>query len=691
MNGPEGTMMTRRLSHSLAAIGSLLTRPPVAAALMLLWSTGTAFSQDDITRRRVDALLGARDVAVSSEQWRSLDAAAGAMLEDVAADPRALPTRRARALEGIVALRTARSNELLVRFVHSETEPLVLRMSAVYGLGQLLLAPALISELVPILQTARESRLRGVVAEVLSRDPAGRSEVQKQAGRETPAWRERFVTGGARGEGGASLDAFPGPGTVLPGTLRAEPLVAAPGDGKRKALPSAATAGQTQVVDLGTVNVQTNVLTAVTVGVPSDAVSITFEGEALSDTSARVVVYRMYSPAGKIYDYGYSSNPVKILPSTGPGSFCVVMPNTPTLAFQSGVWKVYLLATKQTTAAVKAIIKTAPVDLPSVVNLNLFFVGLPNLNATSARTDPNFLTVIHSVRQLYAQVNISLGGINYIDITGAAATAYSDLVDADLPALMKLSNDPGAQPNAVNIFFVHTISGGALAGYIILGESAGIPGNPFLGTTGSGLAVTTANFPAGLTDLSNTWAHEMGHWLGLFHPTESHGSAFDPLPDTPECPVSRDVNVNGLMEPSECVGYGADNVMFWTSDPAINNVALTADQQFVMLRNPVVMLNGALGVPAPLVDAESALERVYPQPSRAGRLAVQFVLGSAGPARLELLDVAGRLVASRDVRTLGTGRHVADLAEGVHLHPGVYMVRFATASRRTTTRAVVLP
>ena len=681
-------MKTNRLSYALGSIGSMLTRPAIGAALLLLWSTGTAFSQDDLIRRRVDALLGARDVAVSPEQWSSLDATAGMILEAIAADPSGLPTRRARALEGIVALQTARSNELLVRFAHSEAEPLVLRMSAVHGLGRVLSAPRLMSELMPILQTAQESRLRGVVAEVLSRDPAGRAEVLKLAARETPAWRARFLSGGALESGGASLEAIPGEGTVLPVVPQSEQP--APGEGKPGPLPSAVTDTHIQVVDLGIAYVQTNLLTQVSVDVPSDAVSITFEGVAVSDTTSRVVVYRLYSPTGKIYDYGSSLNAVQIAQPTAPNSFCVVMPNTPTLNFQPGTWTVYLLATKQTTAAVKAIIKTAPVDLPSVVNLNLFFVGLPNLNATTAITNPSFQTVIDGVRQLYTQVGISLGIIKYIDITGAAATAYSDLPDANLPSLMKLSNDPGAQGNAVNLFFVHTIVGGGPSGYIILGESAGIPGNPFLGTTGSGVAVTMADFPAGLADISSTWAHEMGHWLGLFHPTEANGYYFDPLLDTPECPRARDANANGLMEPSECVGYGADNIMFWTSDPAISHAVFTANQNFVLQRNPVVMLNGVLGVPTPPVGTASAIQRVYPQPSRAGKLTVQFVLGAAGPARLELLDVAGRLVATRDVRTLGTGIHVVDLAQGTHLNPGVYMVRFATANRQVTTRAVVL-
>ncbi len=680
-------MNNTRISHALTVFGSLYARPAVGVALLLLWSTGTAFAQDDITRRKVDALLGTRDVAVSSEQWRGLDASAGALLENIAADPAALPTRRVRALEGTVALGTARSKALLVQLAHSETEPLVLRMAAVHGLGQVLSGTRLASELLPILQTAQESRLRGVAAEVLSREPAGRSEVEKLAARETPAWRARFLNVSAPAAEGSSLETIPGDETHSPHMPQPESPTR---DGKPGAAPNVVQDSNTQVVDFGTIFVSASALTAqVSVNVPVDAVSLTFEGATVSDTTARLVVYRLFSPSGKIYDYA-SGGSVKILPPTGPGSFTVVMPNTPSMTFQPGVWTAYLLASKQTTAAVKAIIRTGPVDVPSEVNLNLFFVGLPTLNATTAQTDPNFLSVINSVRQLYAQTGISLGTIRFIDITGAAATAYSDLPDANLPSLMKLSNTPAAQANAVNLFFVHTIVGGGISGYIILGESAGIPGNPFQGTSGSGVAVTMANFPAGLSDISSTWAHEMGHWLGLFHTTESSGLSFDPLLDTPDCPRARDTNANGLMEPSECVGYGADNIMFWTSVPSISNTVFTPNQSFVMQRNPVVSPIGGVGVALPTVGTESAIERVYPQPSSAGKLAVQFVLGTTGPAHFELLDVAGRLVATRDVRTLGTGRHVIDLAEGTRLSPGVYMVRFATAGRKMTARAVIL-
>jgi hypothetical protein len=67
---------------------------------------------------------------------------------------------------------------------------------------------------------------------------------------------------------------------------------------------------------------------------------------------------------------------------------------------------------------------------------------------------------------------------------------------------------------------------------------------------------------------------------------------------------------------------------------------------------------------------------------------VRFDLASAGPARLELIDVMGRIVGSRDVHALGVGRHEVAL----HLPrriPGLYFVRLTTDRVRQTARVVV--
>jgi predicted outer membrane repeat protein len=404
-------------------------------------------------------------------------------------------------------------------------------MSAVRGLGQFLPEAALIDALRPLLQDA-QWQMRGVAAETLSNTPAGCAVINNMTKLETKAWHSRFA---------------------------------------RRCRDSTSSATQ------GT---QTALL-------------------AGADPTAEVLVYRITDPSGiRIYDYASSSNMVKLLPPTVPGSFAAVVPNSTTYPaaggpLLSGSWNYRLLASKPTTADVEALIKTpsTAVLASGTVNANLFFVGVPGLNADSARTDPHFQTVLSNVGSTYAQMGVQLGTLTYIDITGPDAIAYTDLNDANLGTLMKLSIDPQAADGAINLFFVHSISG-SQSGYIILGESAGIPGVPVRGGSGSGVAVTMADFPNGLVSIGQTIAHESGHWLGLFHTTESAGIAFDPLPDTPECAaVPNDTNHDGIVDAQECAALDATNLMFWTGGAAAQPI-LTSNQQFVVLRNPVVNVAG---------------------------------------------------------------------------------------------------
>ena len=89
--------------------------------------------------------------------------------------------------------------------------------------------------------------------------------------------------------------------------------------------------------------------------------------------------------------------------------------------------------------------------------------------------------------------------------------------------------------------------------------------------------------------------------------------------------------------------------------------------------------------------SEVALEGARPNPTVAGAVKVAFTLSSAERARLELIDVSGRLVAIRDVGALGPGPHMVDLEEGGRVPPGVYLIRLTAASRSFTRRVAVLP
>lgn len=147
----------------------------------------------------------------------------------------------------------------------------------------------------------------------------------------------------------------------------------------------------------------------------------------------------------------------------------------------------------------------------------------------------------------------------------------------------------------VNLFFI--------SGYtdaLDLGNSAGIPGSQGLKGSHNGVLISLeAHVTGGQLDLQllgETAGHEMGHFLGLFHPTEQYGLLFDPIDDTPECAKNTyDTNGSGKVSADECEQNGGNNLMFWTSYSSLSRIAgkkqdnLTAGQVYVLKRAPIAL------------------------------------------------------------------------------------------------------
>ena len=85
-----------------------------------------------------------------------------------------------------------------------------------------------------------------------------------------------------------------------------------------------------------------------------------------------------------------------------------------------------------------------------------------------------------------------------------------------------------------------------------------------------------------------------------------------------------------------------------------------------------------------------AIRGVTPNPAAGGRLWVEFALRDGSEARLDVLDVAGRVLTSRQVGTLGPGLHGLNVAEGSALQPGIYFLRLTQAGSQVRARAAVV-
>lgn len=80
-----------------------------------------------------------------------------------------------------------------------------------------------------------------------------------------------------------------------------------------------------------------------------------------------------------------------------------------------------------------------------------------------------------------------------------------------------------------------------------------------------------------------------------------------------------------------------------------------------------------------------ALDAIVPNPAR-GPIAVGFTLPDGLPATLDVLDVAGRRVESREVGHLGEGTHRTTIFSRAAPAVGVYLVRLSGSGRIATAR-----
>jgi len=265
-----------------------------------------------------------------------------------------------------------------------------------------------------------------------------------------------------------------------------------------------------------------------------------------------------------------------------------LMPNDPQIEVKGGKWLFRLRATGvlktagdvisyppvSSTADVTILARTQPVPDSGVLRLHLHFTGAGGLTADSAPSDERLAAGISAASEIMASAGVEFVVAGYHDVPG---------VDED-PTLLALESTIG-NPNdlskllllgqsedvsALNVFFVNSIykDGDFAGGGLVLGIAAGIPGPAFLGPSyRSGVVVAVFEQGDGEDYLGNVIAHEIGHYLGLYHSTESNGALHDTLLDTAE--------------------NDTQNLMFWAYSQ--EQKTLSANQGHVIRSHPLVL------------------------------------------------------------------------------------------------------
>ena len=267
--------------------------------------------------------------------------------------------------------------------------------------------------------------------------------------------------------------------------------------------------------------------------------------------------------------------------------------------------------------------RPGPLTSTGTVDVAVYLVTKSTLTSTSAVTDPHFQRWTRSVALLLGRAGICVGTFHVYDLPPALVNLwYSINIDQDKPCdplaqMFTVSSGTNA-PGAIQLFLTDDLTASGLQpGQSLAGIDGTIPGPslvPGLINSGAAVAIGTdldggtcgAGFDpihCGADFLAYIGAHESGHWLGLYHLTESGGTLFDPITDTPACQCSSCASTNAgncgksgssaaQVTASDCTKSttcgGGDNLMFWIYQDGPSQGTLTSQQAMVMRLNPAV-------------------------------------------------------------------------------------------------------
>ncbi len=361
---------------------------------------------------------------------------------------------------------------------------------------------------------------------------------------------------------------------------------------------------------------------AVELCVPPDtqSLAITIFGQALVSEGERYIFSMFRNPSNEAL-IDPQSGPTLLrsavrqsqAPGLGIDFAAILYPQNPRTSATGGHYRFQSIASVATDKGVQIALRRGPRADTGVIPYNLIAVGRA-LDDRDERT--RVFGALTASDEFFRQRGIRLaetgGGIARItDETFETVVIPSSAgeVPENVPARLfgaeatESTTLPLAE-NALNIYVVNEltlqpnpdsdIGPGISRNQVVLGVSAGAPG-AYLERHGVIVALEAHRAGPRRTIepqlLAGTLAHEVAHWLGLYHTSESTGTIHDRIEDTPECTRNFDTNGDGILTPEECAERGAGNFMFWTIDPNaafLNQSEISVDQGAQLRLNPVV-------------------------------------------------------------------------------------------------------
>jgi hypothetical protein len=272
----------------------------------------------------------------------------------------------------------------------------------------------------------------------------------------------------------------------------------------------------------------------------------------------------------------------------GSALAALMFPNNPALAPSASGLR---LGVRSPTAQHVEVVIASRAPGAGILDMNMFYVG-GGTEVEEGGFHPGERRVKSMLANLDGRLRalgMSLGTLHEFDVVG---TLREELSVLDVPRHKVGEREVEGRPQRLEELF--TLSAGldtpGLNVFLIrdmgsyVGIAGGIPGVLGLHGTGrSGVALAIDQL-GDLADADLVLLHELGHFLGLFHTTESSGTVLDPLADTVECTSAQDKDEDRELSTDECWDEGADNLMFWTGSGT-----LLTKQQIAVMASSVVL------------------------------------------------------------------------------------------------------